>query len=111
MHTVQIKPISLNHAYRGRRFATDELKRFKRDLGRLLPRTLNVEANRGQLRVSYEFGVSSKSCDGDNLIKVFQDTLASFYGFNDRQIYEWSVKKVDVSKGDEYITFEIIVIQ
>ena len=84
MNVVRIKPLSLNHAYRGRRFETPELEAFKLELACRLPR-LKVPA--GRLKVIYQFGVSSKNADGDNCVKAFQDALAEKYGFNDRQIY------------------------
>lgn len=99
-----LKALSLNSAYRGRRFTTPELKQFKRDVSILLPK---LKIPDGKLQVKYRFGVSSKNSDGDNLIKCFQDALAECYGFNDKRIYKWEVEKVDVRKGSEYIKFEI----
>jgi Holliday junction resolvase RusA-like endonuclease len=108
MVRLNIKPLSLNNAYRGRRFKTPELEQFKRDIMRLLPPDPMWPATgHGKLSVRYVFGVSSKNSDGDNLIKVFQDALADCYGFNDKRIYEWHVKKVDVPKGSEFIEFDI----
>lgn len=104
MKKINIKPLSVNQAYRGRRFATKELKEYKKNLFYLLPKKI---VPRGKLCVIYDFGVSSKGSDGDNLIKSFQDCLAEKYKFNDNKIYEWRVKKVDVKKGSEYISFSI----
>lgn len=104
MYNLKIKPISLNSAYRGRRFKTPELESFKKEVFYLLPK---IEIPKGKLSAIYEFGVSSKASDGDNLIKVFQDCLADTYRFNDKMIYEWKVSKVDVKKGCEYIKFLI----
>lgn len=104
MHTIKIKPLSLNSAYRGRRFTTPELKNYKETLFYLLP---SISRLQGKLSVRYEFGVSSKNADGDNLVKCFQDALANKYGFNDKQIYKWQFEKKDVKKGEEYIKFEI----
>ena len=104
MDKIKIKGISVNEAYRGRRFATPELKAFKDVLSFLLPRR---KVPKGKLEVWYEFGVSSKRSDGDNLQKAIQDGLATQYGFNDNQIYKWHGEKVDVKKGEEYISFEI----
>lgn len=105
MEHLDIKAISLNQAYRGRRFATSELKKFKEDIFLLLPKcSINIK---GKLEVSYIFGISSRGSDGDNLIKAFQDCLAQAYGFNDNIIYKWKVEKVIVSKGEEYIEFFI----
>ena len=104
MARLNIKPLSVNAAYRGRRFATKELLKYKEDLALLLP---HMEVPKGQLCVRYVFGVSSKASDGDNLIKAFQDCIAERYGFNDKQIYEWHVRKIDVPKGCEFVDFEL----
>jgi Holliday junction resolvase RusA-like endonuclease len=104
MSRVPLKPLSVNQSYQGRRFATPELKAYKETLGYLLP-AFNIP--KGKLAVRYEFGVSSKTSDGDNLIKSFQDTLCEKYGFNDRDIYRWEVEKKIVPKGEEYAAFEI----
>ena len=106
MHHLDVKPLSLNNAYRGRRFKTKELEKFHADVAKLLPKS-KWDISNGKLRAQYIFGVSSKATDGDNLIKVFQDALAECYGFNDKRIYEWDVTKVDVPKGKEFIEFEI----
>lgn len=104
MARISIKPLSVNKAYRGRRFATKELTEFKKAIFYLLPKKTLPQ---GKLSVYYEFGCSSKGSDGDNLIKAFQDCLCEKYGFNDNRIYQWYIKKVDVKKGREYIDFEI----
>ena len=104
MARLAIKALTVNQAYRGRHFSTPEHKQFKEDIWKLLPK-MNVP--KGKLMVRYVFGVSSKNSDGDNLIKAFQDCLATAYGFNDRMIYQWYVEKEDVKKGAEYIDFTI----
>jgi len=104
MYRIKIKPLSINQAYRGRRFSTPELKVYKQSLNLLLPK---LKVSTGKLSVEYEFGLSSKGADGDNLIKAFQDCIAEKYGFNDNRIYEWKVSKKDVKKGDEYVAFSI----
>lgn len=99
-----MKPLSLNSAYRGRRFITPELRKYKSDISKLLPKLTIPE---GHLVAHYIFGVSSKQSDGDNLIKCVQDAIAEHYGFNDKMIYKWQVEKVDVKKGEEFISFEL----
>jgi Holliday junction resolvase RusA-like endonuclease len=104
MIRLNLKALSLNSAYRGRRFTTPALSSYKQAIGLLSP-ILSVPE--GKLKVKYVFGVSSKNSDGDNLIKCLQDALAEKYGFNDKMIYKWEVEKVDVKKGEEFIEFEI----
>lgn len=101
---LNIKPLSVNGSYRGRKYSTPELSKYKLDLSRILP---ILKVPEGKLSVVYIFGVSSKAADGDNLIKSFQDSMAEKYGFDDRRIYDWRVMKVDVPKGKEYIKFHI----
>lgn len=101
---LKIKALSLNSAYRGRRFATKELDDFKKMVHYLAPRLSIPE---GKLQVKYIFGVSTKNSDVDNCIKTCQDALAEKYQFNDKQIYKIEVEKVDVKKGFEFISFEI----
>lgn len=107
MTLLKIKPISINEAYRGRRFSTKDLKKFKEDIWHLIPYPRFYFEKTDKLSVIYIFGVSSKASDGDNCIKAFQDILAEKYGFNDNQIYKWDVKKEIVKKGEEFIWFDI----
>lgn len=104
MVTIRVKPLSINDAYQGRRFSTPELKDYKEFLSYKLPK---LQVPEGKLFVHYEFGVSSKGSDGDNLIKCLQDALSEKYGFNDNKIYRWEVEKKDVKKGQEYVSFQI----
>lgn len=105
MYRLEIKPLSLNEAYHGRRFATEDLKDFKKLMHYFLPNMITIPD--GKLSVHFRFGVSSKNADGDNLIKCAQDAIATKYGFNDKCIYEWHVVKEDVPIGKEYIEFMI----
>lgn len=104
MNKVYIKPLTVNRAWRGRKFKTPEYSQYEKDLTFLLPK---LEVPEGKLEVKYVFGLSSKNADGDNCIKQFQDIVAKKYGFNDRNIYRWFVEKVDVKKGEEFVSFEI----
>lgn len=104
MERIDIKPLSLNSAYRGRRFSTPELKEYKRYISSCLP---DKSLPDGKMAVWYRFGVSARASDGDNLIKCFQDALGDHYEFNDNRIYKWVVEKVIVKKGQEFIEWNI----
>lgn len=106
MHHLDIKPLSLNKAYRGRRFITPETQQFKEEMSWLLPATLDVDFVSPMI-IFLEFGVSSHNADGDNCIKMAQDSIAGKYGFNDKLIFKWVVEKVKVPKGQEYIKFDL----
>jgi Holliday junction resolvase RusA-like endonuclease len=101
---VSIKPLTVNKAWQGKRFKTPKYKAYEKEL-LLKLRPLSVPE--GKLMLIVVFGVSSKLSDWDNPVKPFQDCLQKKYGFDDRRIYEASVKKMDVKKGEEFIEFEI----
>ena len=101
---VNIKPLSVNEAWQGRRFKTDKYKSFENELLCLLKK---MEIPKGKLILVAKFGLSSLNADWDNPIKPFQDVIQKKYGFNDRQIYKGIIEKVDVKKGDEFIDFEL----
>jgi len=104
MVRVEIVPLSVNRAYQGRRFSTPELKKYKDDLFRLLPK---MDVPQGILAVRYIFGFSSKASDLDNCIKALQDTISEAYGFNDRMIYKLTAEKRIVPKGSEFVEFDL----
>ncbi len=101
---LNIKPLSVNQAWQGKRFKTPEYRVYEKTVLYLLPK---LEIPEGKLKIRFEFGVSSKNADWDNPIKPIQDILQKKYGFNDRLIYDARVLKVDVKKGEEYVKFEI----
>jgi Holliday junction resolvase RusA-like endonuclease len=101
---VKIKPLSVNKCWQGKRFKTPTYKQYEKDLFKILP---PFKVPEGKLKVSLVFGLSSKLADVDNPVKAFVDILQKHYSFNDRDIYEMRLKKVDVKKGDEFIQFNI----
>ncbi|ABV74330.1 hypothetical protein BA3_0045 [Thalassomonas phage BA3] len=105
MIKLNIKPLSINCAFQGKRFKTKKYKQYEQECLLLLPR--KVEIPEGKLKVSLFFGFSSKLADADNPVKCFIDILQKKYGFNDNKIYEYSISKVDVKKGEEFIEFKI----
>ena len=101
---INIKPLSINQCFQGRRFKTPKYKQYEKELMLLLP-ILNVP--NGLLEVVITFGLSSKLNDIDNGLKPFIDILQKKYLFNDRDIYKLIVEKKIVSKGEEFIECEI----
>lgn len=104
MIKVDIKPLSVNRAWKGRRFRTDEYKKYSVDLCRILPA---FKVPKGRLYLIVEWGFSSASSDTDNPLKCFIDCLQTKYKFNDKMIKKITVEAMDVKKGDEYIKFDI----
>lgn len=105
MIKIDIKPLSNNDAWEGRRKKTEDYKVYEKELFYTLPRIVKIPD--GKLQVYYEFGFSSKGSDWDNPIKQFQDIISKKYNFNDNRIYRAIVEKVIVKKGEEYIKFRI----
>lgn len=102
--TIDLKPLSVNDAWQGRRYKTDEYERYERSMLWLLPR---LKLPDPPFMVYYEYGLSNVQSDFDNPTKQFQDCLSKKYGFNDRDIYLGVIRKVKVKKGEEYVRFRI----
>lgn len=105
MQILNIKPLSVNEVWQGKRFKTPAYKRYERDLMLMLPPMALPET--GNLSLTLEFGFSSKAADWDNPIKPFVDVLQKKYGFNDSRIYKSVVSKRIVRKGAEFISFKL----
>jgi Holliday junction resolvase RusA-like endonuclease len=104
MITINIKPLSVNEAWQGKRFKTSAYKEYEKSVAILLPK---ITLPNAPYKIFFEFGLSNVLSDWDNPIKPFQDILQKKYGFNDKDVYEAGIKKVVVKKGKEYIKFEI----
>lgn len=102
---LDIKPLSVNAAWRGRRSKTVAYLRYQEDIKQLL-RPLNVPD--GLLEIHLKWGFSSASSDWDNPVKPFQDILQKKYGFNDNRIKRAVIEVEKVKKGREFIEFELI---
>lgn len=103
---INIKPLSVNEAFQGRRFRTDLYNDFIRKMNSLLPKDLIIP-NEKNIKIAIQFGFSSRASDIDNCCKSFLDCLVKKYKVDDRNIYEMHVFKDIVKKGDEYIRFKI----
>ncbi len=104
MNTINIKPLSINEALKGRKYKTEKYNSWRLEMSFKLPK---LEVPKGKLKLSLEFGFSSKGSDIDNPVKLTTDSLQLRYGFNDNQIYRLEVDKKIVPKGKEYIKFNL----
>lgn len=104
MIRINIKPLSVNEAWQGRRFKTDKYIAYQKLVAYMLPK---IDIPNAPFEVFYKFGFSSASSDWDNPIKPLQDILASHYKFNDKQIKKATITTEMVKKGLEYFEFEI----
>ena len=104
MIRVDIKPLSVNEAFQGRKFKTPKYKAYEYHTLLLLPKITLPPA---PYVIHFEFGLSSLLADWDNPVKPLQDILQKKYGFNDKDIHRAIVDKVKVKKGEEYFKFKI----
>ena len=104
MISLNIKSLSVNDAWKGKRFKTDKYKSYERHLMMILPR---MSIPDGNLSLYVEWGFSYSGRDIDNPLKPFIDILQKKYGFNDNRIYELVIKKKSCKRGKDYINFEI----
>jgi len=103
---IDIKPLSVNDAWAGRRFKTKEYKQFEKDLLLLLPKKIKIPE--GKIQINFIWGFSSTASDWDNPIKPVQDVICKKYKLNDNRVYFGTAEKTIVKKGKEFIQFEII---
>ena len=99
-----IKPLSVNQAFRGRKFKTPAYVKFQRDMLLLLP---NVRLE-SISEVHLHFGFSSKLSDLDNATKQTIDCIVKKYGIDDRYINKIVLTKEIVQKGNEFIDIHIL---
>ena len=105
---LDIKPLSVNEAWQGRRVKTKAYRNFEKSILLMLR---PMEIPEGKLQLYLKWGFSSAGSDWDNPIKPFQDCLQKKLGFNDNRVFRGIVDKVKVKKGDEFIEFEITALQ
>lgn len=105
MHVkVNVKPLSVNECWQGRRFKTPAYKEYERSVLLMLP-WQQLPAPPFQIELT--FGFSNLASDWDNPVKPFVDILQKKYKFNDKDIMKAIVVKQKVSKGEEFIGFSI----
>ena len=104
MPRINIKPLSVNQCWMGRRYKTKTYKNYEANMLMLLP---DIELPKPPFEVLYKFGFSSAASDLDNPVKPLQDILQKRYKFDDKHIHRMVVEKVKVKKGQEFLIFEV----
>lgn len=104
MIKLNIKPLSVNECWQGKRFKTKDYLKYEKDLILMLPK---IKIPNQPYKLSIEFGFSNSASDIDNPVKPFQDILQKKYGINDKNILELNLKKTKTEKGKEFIKFSI----
>lgn len=106
---INIKPLTVNQAWQGKRFKSPAYKQFSTDIAWLLPKRERAPA--GPLEVHYKFYLKHHATtDFDNLIKPFQDQLVQ-NGIieDDRFIYKAVIEKIASDKDYIEVTFHAIL--
>jgi len=101
---INIKPLSINTAFQGKRFKTHAYKAYEKEV---MLKLKPMEIPDGDLEIAMQLGFSNKLSDIDNPVKPFIDILQKYYGFNDSRVYALVLMKRIVPKGQEYISFSI----
>ena len=108
---INIKPLSVNEAWQGKRFKTKQHANYCTAVHAMLPPCTpamhQLIDSKAPMTLAITFGLSSKNADIDNPVKPFIDCLQRKYGFNDKLIYQLAIEKVNVKNGKEYISFAI----
>lgn len=101
---VEVKPLSVNNAWRGRRYKTKDYEAYEKGVLGMLQK---CELPEPPYKLSLVFGVSTRNADIDNPAKLFIDILQKKYKFNDKEIFELNIKKVIVAKRKEFCEFKM----
>ena len=99
---LKIKPISINAAYQGRRFKTQECKEYEKQLCLLLP--FSKSTMTGEIEIYFTFYLKNyKKTDISNLVKVTEDILVKRgYFEDDRKIKKMHLEKIE-SEEDKIV--------
>jgi Holliday junction resolvase RusA-like endonuclease len=100
---LNIKPLSVNECWQGRRFKTKKYLAYEKELLLMLK---PLKLPQGNLFLNIKFGFSNKNSDIDNCVKPLLDILQKKYSFNDRNIYRLCLEKTIVKRGYEFIEVE-----
>ena len=98
---IDLKPISVNASFQGRRFKTKECKAYESSLWYLLP---NHKMIKGEVKIRFTFFLTTyKRTDISNLVKITEDILVKKgYIEDDRKVKEMVLRK-EPSKKDYFL--------
>jgi hypothetical protein len=99
---LNIKPLSVNKAWQGKRYKSPEYKKYEIQVLRLLPDIEIKEFKR--LKITY--GFSNMMSDIDNPTKLVLDLLQKKYSVNDRDLIYLVLHKEKTKKGEEFIEID-----
>ncbi len=102
---ISIKPLSINKAFQGRRFKTQDYRSYEQWLMLLLP---NIKLPKDiKISMTIERHFSNEAQDIDSSVKLTLDVLQKKWWFNDKQIYQLNMTKKIVPKWMEWFTLDV----
>ncbi len=108
MIKLQIKPLSANNIWKGRKIKTKDYIKYERIIAYYVEQLTELikipEAKK--LIFVIRFGFSSRGSDVSNPIKATEDVLQNLLSYNDNQTYLLIAEKTIVPKGEEFFEFE-----
>lgn len=109
-HHLDLKPMSVNVAWQGRRYKTDTYKKYEKDVLTLLSAIHIDIPTAGDLKLILNIGCT-RTFDIDNAVKPLVDILQKKYDFNDNRIIEAYLTKKITKRGEEYMEFNLLAIK
>lgn len=101
MIEIDIKPLSVNKAWKGKRYKTSAYKAYEKELTLKLRMEHKRMFEHKDIHLLLTFFFSTKAADIDNPIKMTQDILSKKYNFNDNCVMDLTVCKRRCEKGRE----------
>ena len=95
---IDIKPLSVNKMWQGRRYKTYEYQKYEKEFLYLLPEKREIE---GKVGINLTFFLHHpQQCDIDNFFKAILDILQKRkYIKDDRNVYYLEGHKIKIDKG------------
>ena len=104
---LNLKPVSTNEMYGGKKFKSKKARQFESDAAILLARNARQRIlPNGDLTIHFRFGTTRQK-DLSNNVKLLEDIIARHYGIDDRRFCGQTAVRVPVKKGEEFIIFQI----
>lgn len=107
---IQIKPFSINAAWKGQRYKTKEYKKWREEFCYKLISALPHKKNyKNLLEIKYNFHIKTfKKSDVDNFIKTTTDGLVDAKIIeDDRFVKKYVIEKFECKDEKEFIEIEI----
>lgn len=100
----EIKPLSVNKCWAGRRFKTPEYKQFEKDLS-ILIKEKKLKKFKGEVEIDIFFRFKNKLSDIDNCVKPILDILVKNGIIEDDRMIRALFLFKDIAKNDSFTIY------